>query len=502
MTKSISRISKSQYIKGLQCLKALWFYRHRPDLAPEIPETQQQIFDTGNEVGSLSQQYFNGGVEITEEYYEIDKAIASTRQYINDGNEIIFEATACSTDGGYSRIDILKKSGVNQWDLIEVKQSTGLKDYHIDDMAFQRYAFENAGYDIDKSFLMHLNKGYVRFGDLDLKQLFILEDCTDIIKNKQAEIPDKLKTLLAVANSEDEPVIEIGNQCSWPFECEYTYHCWQGIPEYSVYSVFKGDALQQLLSMGIIDIKDVPIDFDAPGRKIIDVSAFKNNQVHIDKDEIKNFLDTLVYPLYYLDYETIFPAIPLFDNSSPYQQIPFQFSLHIQEKQDGELRHIEFLHTEPNDPRPEFVKALIASCGEKGSVIVYNQAFESRINNELGLTFPGYKAKLTAITDRMIDLLKPFRSRSLYHPEMKGSASLKRVLPAFVPEMNYGDMEIGNGGDASMMYLMCQKDLVSAEEKNTIYKNLIDYCGMDTMAEVRLLEVIYNYMPLNYLQPR
>lgn len=491
MPHKITRISKSQYLKGIQCPKSLWFYRHRPDLAPEIPETKQQLFDTGHEVGKLAQQYFEGGVEITGEYYEIDKAIAATQFYIKDGKEIIYEATACSDDGGYSRIDILRKTESGKWDLIEVKQSTDLKDYHIEDIAFQRYAFERAGYNIEKSFLMHLNNGYVRFGDLDLKELFILKDCSDVIAGKQAEISDNLKNLLAVLNSANEPVAQIGDQCSNPFECDYCHHCWQHIPEYSVYNVFKKDRLQSLLEQGIIDIKDVPADFDAPGRKVIDVSAFKNNLVYVDKTEIKLFLNSLVYPLYYLDYETIFPAIPLFDNSSPYQQIPFQFSLHLQEKPGGELKHVEFLHTESTDPRPGFVKALIASCGKDGSVIVYNQAFEARINNELSTAFPAYQNELAAINARMIDLLKPFRSRSLYHPEMKGSASLKSVLPAFVPEMNYDDMEIGDGGTASMLYLSCVKDLISPEEKEVVYQNLRDYCGMDTMAEVRLLDVLY-----------
>ena len=173
----MNMISKSQYLKGIQCPKALWLYRNRRDLAPAISEARQFIFDTGHEVGVLARKYFGEGVEITDPYYKIKQAIQSTIRAVRDGRELIFEATACSDTGAYSRIDILKKvSGANTWDLIEVKSSTGVKDYHIDDMALQRHAFSGAGYRIRKSILMHLNNGYVRDGALDLKGLFTLED--------------------------------------------------------------------------------------------------------------------------------------------------------------------------------------------------------------------------------------------------------------------------------------------------------------------------------------
>jgi hypothetical protein len=199
----------------------------------------------------------------------------------------------------------------------------------------------------------------------------------------------------------------------------------------------------------------------------------------------------LIYPLYFLDYEAIWPAVPLFDKSSPYQQIPFQFSLHIQPQRGGELKHIEFLHTEKGDPRSDFIKSLIAKCGDKGSVVVYNQAYESKINNELGRDFPEYKSDLVKINDRMVDLLVPFRSRYLYHPEMKGSASLKSVLPAFVPDMTYDGLGIQDGETASIRYLSCIKNLVSDTEKGKIFKDLIQYCSQDTLAEVKLLDVLY-----------
>lgn len=489
----ISRISKSQYLKGVQCPKMLWLYRHRPDLAPEISEGKQHIFDTGHEVGLLAQKCFQGGFEITAPYYKIDQAIDSTRKAVRNGKDIIFEATACSDDGAFSRIDIFKKvEGTDTWDLIEVKSSTGVEDYHLDDIALQRYAFCKAGYDIRKSKLMHIDNGYIRDGELEPRKLFHIENCTELIIDRMTAVKITVMELITVLNTHKEPNVKIGDHCKHPFECDYIPYCWQGVPDYSVYNVFRGRKREELLSQDIIDISSVPDNFGLTGRQHTDVSSYKTNEIHIDRYGIKAFLELLEYPLYFLDYEAIWPAVPLFDKASPYQQIPFQFSLHIQPEKDGTLTHIEFLHTELSDPRPQFIKALIAKCGDTGSVVVYNQSYESRINSELGRDFPESNSDLEKINARMVDLLVPFRSRYLYHPKMKGSASLKSVLPAFVPEMIYDNLEISDGEMASIRYLSCVKDLISDEEKEKIFSNLKKYCRQDTLAEVKLLEVLYD----------
>lgn len=492
MIRKVKRISKSQYLRGIQCPKALWLYRNRPDLKPDISEAQQRIFDTGHEIGEMAKSYYQNGIEIDCEYYEIDKAIELTEEFIAGGNRILYEATACSPDGAFSRIDILKKvRGSDAWDLIEVKASTAVKDYYIQDMALQRYAFMGAGYDIRKSILMHVNNQYVRTGELDLKKLFTLQDCTRDISEAFGAVGGEINFLLRVINSKAMPDIEIGDQCHDPFECDYINYCWEHVPDYSVYNIFRGSKLDRLLGEQILDVVDVPDSFDTTPRQFIDIDAYKQGRVHVDQPAIREFLDDLVYPLYYLDYETINPAVPLFDNSRPYQQIPFQFSLHIQGRRNGDLEHIEFLHTGRNDPRPGFIKSLISGCGDSGSVVVYNQSFESRINNELAADFPGFADALNNITDRMVDLIIPFRSRYLYSPKTQGSASLKAVLPAFVPGMSYDDMPIGDGGTASMVYLSCIKGLVPAEERQNIFRQLRDYCEQDTYAEVKLLEVLF-----------
>jgi hypothetical protein len=340
---------------------------------------------------------------------------------------------------------------------------------------------------------MHLDNSYVRSGELDTEKLFTLEDCTELIIDKMIAVKGQLRDLITMLNSNREPQVEIGDQCNDPFECGYIPYCWQHVPDYSVYNVFRGRKRDELLSLNIIEISGVPDNFELTDRQRTDIRSHKTNEIYTDKNAITEFLELLEYPLYFLDYEAIWPAVPLFDKASPYQQIPFQFSLHIQPEKGAKLTHVEFLHTDTKDPRSEFIKSLIKNCGDKGSVLVYNQAYESRINSELGRDFPKHKSDLEKINDRMVDLLVPFRSRYLYHPEMKGSASLKSVLPAFVPDMTYDGLGIQDGEMASIRYLSCIKDAVSEDKKRRIFDDLKKYCCQDTIAEVRLLEVLYEY---------
>lgn len=489
MSDHIQRISKSQYLRGLQCPKALWLHRRRPELAAPITEQKRWLFDAGHEVGRLAQTFFDDGLLIDEPYRATDRAIDATNRAIGNGHEVIYEATACSPDGAFSRIDILKMDGLShRWDLIEVKQSTAVKEYHIDDIALQRYAFAEAGYDVQRSVLMHLDRNYVRMGGIDPHQLFYLEDCTDLARSRMATVPGLLASLLQVANQSEEPDAAIGRHCRSPFECDFVGYCWQHVPAYSVFNVFSGDKLDRLLAMNILDVRNLPRAFPLTDRQAIDIQSHVNGEMHIDRDAVAEFLNALKYPLYYLDYETVFPAIPLFDRSSPYQQIPFQFSLHVQQRPGGEVVHETFLHTDAGDPRENFVRALVDNCGNRGSVIVYNMAFEARINRELAALFPQQAPALEAINARMADLLVPFRSRHVYHPAMQGSASIKKVLPALVPELRYDDLAIGDGDTASRQYLKCIKNMVTEKEKQTIYTDLKRYCAMDTRAEVRLIE--------------
>ena len=227
-------------------------------------------------------------------------------------------------------------------------------------------------------------------------------------------------------------------------------------------------------------------------KQLIDRECFLTDKIHVEPEKIKEWLDSLEYPLYYLDYETVMPAIPMFDNTSPYSQVPFQFSLHIQKEPHGKLEHIEFLHQEQSDPRRSLAEALVKGCGKKGSIVVYNQQFEKTRNKELADLVPDLSADILAINERVVDQLVPFRNRYLYSPKQKSSASIKYVLPAF-SDLSYKGMNIANGGDAMTKYLAFLNGSQTKEESKQMFEDLFKYCGQDTYAMVLLMDVLYEW---------
>jgi len=488
-------LSKSQYLKGLQCPKALWFYNHRKDLKPEIDAATQARFDVGNELGVIAQNYFSGGIEVIADYWDIQKAEAITRQFIKDGHKLIYEATAIHPVSGFhSRIDILRKvDGADEWDLIEVKSSTSVKDYHIDDLSFQYYVFHKAGFKVRNCFMMVIDNQYKRNGDIEPQALLKLVDITEQVLSKQDEIDRAAPQLLEVIANKSEPETGIGARCKKPFECDYKAHCWKHVPEYSIFNIFSGVKAERIAdSVDSYDVKDIPSEMLPVGNKLIDISSYREGTIFINSQNIAQFLSRLEYPLYYLDYETLGPAIPAYNGTSPYQAIPFQFSLHIQVEPGGSTHHHEFLYKEPSDPRRAFTKKLIELCGASGSIIVWNQGFEKGRNEELAKEYPEFAVTLNQINDRMLDLLVPFRNRALYHPQQKGSASLKNVLPAFT-ELGYQDMAIGGGSDASSQYQNFVEGKLSDDETDSLWQDLSKYCKLDTHAMVELLKVLNKY---------
>ncbi len=491
------KLSKSQYIKGLQCPKALWFYRHRKDLKEPIDSATQARFDTGAEIGELAKKYFGKGAEVTDTYWETDQAIQSTKRFISEGHEIIFEATASHPiNGGYSRIDVLRKvPNSDEWDLIEVKSSTSVKDYHLDDMAFQYHVFFAAGYKIRKCLMMIINNKYIRQGAINPQELFKFEDISNEVFSKQSNTEYWAGQLGYVLDHKKEPDIPIGERCFNPFECEYRHHCWKHIPKYSVFNVYQKKKTGEIINqIGSYDIKDIPLGLFPNGVKTVDISSYQRNKKHVEKDNISEFLNRLEYPLYFLDYETINSTLPMFDGTRPFQQVPFQFSLHIQQELNGKLKHVEFIHHEPSDPRETFTQKLTEVCGEKGSIIVYNKRFEMARNRELAEAFPLYADKLFAINERIIDLMEPFIKRWIYDPKQQGSASIKYVLPAFT-DLKYDGLEIANGQEAMDRYLDFVKGKLRKNDTEKLMQNLLEYCKLDTYAMVELLYVLYQETP-------
>jgi hypothetical protein len=304
-------------------------------------------------------------------------------------------------------------------------------------------------------------------------------------------VPKTLQLFQKVLKKDKAPSIEIGKRCFDPYECEFTGFCWLRVPEYSIYNItrLKWDKKEELRGRGILKVEDVPESFYLNDVQRLEVAVARNGKEHIDRKSIKELLSGLEYPLHFLDFETIGPAIPPYDGLRPFQQIPFQFSLHICDR-NGEVRHVEFLGDGKTDPRADLAKALAENVGESGSVIAYNAAFEGRAIKELAETFPQYKKKLLSLESRLWDLMAPFMKRHYVHPKFHGSASLKAVLPALVPSMTYDGMTISEGGAASQAYLDIMSGKLAKEDQDKIRQDLLAYCGQDTLAMVKILEVL------------
>ncbi len=364
----------------------------------------------------------------------------------------LFEA-AFAFGNAYARADVLNPVGADEWDIIEVKSSTEVKDVNIRDLALQWYAYEGAGLKIRNCFLLHINNKYVRNGEVDPKKLFVQEDVTDQVNEVISSVPDDLRKMAEVIERKKWPDIPIGPQCSDPYECPLQSVCWAYLPEDNVMTLYRsGQKEFELLRSGVESIVDIPQTYKLSNSQSIQVASLKERRAHIDKPAIAEFLKDLAYPLYFLDFETLASAIPLFDNASPYQQIPFQYSLHIVESEREIPRHYSFLAEDKYDPRKEILDRLKSLLGNSGSIVAYNAGFEKRILRESSVAYAEYLQWFKEIEGRFVDLLKPFRSFHYYHPSQQGSASIKAVLPSLTGR-GYESMGIADGGTASLEFL-------------------------------------------------
>jgi len=483
--KSDAYLSKSLFIRGLQCHKSLYLHKYHPDLKDEISEQQEASFQIGRDVGVYAQKLFPDGVEIFFDDVTLTEQLSLTTKEIEDGTAVIYEA-AFSFDNIFVKVDILRKHK-GKWEIYEVKNSTSVKDVHHNDVAIQYYVLKGAGLSVSKAFLVHINNQYTKNGDIEVGELFRTEDLTDDVINRQEFVKDEIKKMREMLSG-TEPNIDIGGHCSDPYECDFGGHCWQHMPKNSVFSLRgSGPNKFALYRQGIIHLEDVPKDI-LPRSQRIQIEGALDKKSITDKTAVKEFLDTLWYPICFLDFETTFMVpIPLFDGSRPYQKIPFQYSLHCLENDGAELLHYEYLAQAKLDPRREFLERLLNQLPEDACVLVYNKSFETGILNDLAQLFPEYQAKVTNIINNVRDLMIPFRNKCVYRWEMEGSYSLKYVLPALVPELKYEGMEISDGGMAANSWLRLW-EIQDPREICRVRNALLDYCRLDTFAMVRILE--------------
>ena len=476
-------ISKSQYIRGRQCLKSLWLYRHKPEIRDEIGTAQQAVFDAGTDVGILAQQYFPGGVLIPYDGFTLLEQIALTQTTIEKGADVIYEAAFCY-ENVFFKADILRKTAVG-WELYEVKASTAVKEVHIEDMALQNYVLQGLGMKLTNAYLMHINNQYIRQGDIEIRKLFSVEDVTYEIDALRPEVAKHLATMGTVLKG-GMPSIDIGPHCSQPYDCDFREHCWQHIPSPSVFDFARiGKKAFELYNSGILHMKDTPPD-ELNDKQLVQLEAWKQQKDVINLPELRQFLDSLSYPLCFMDFETFATPVPLYDGIRPYQQVTFQYSLHVLNTNGGVLEHYEYLADGAVNPQRDFIESLLRGIPKGAMVVVWNATFERQRLQELMQVFPDKEEQIQKILEGIVDLMLPFQRRYIYKPGFQGSYSIKKVLPYMVDELSYQELDINNGTAAMAGWLQMRNES-KREEREILRQQLIAYCQMDTYAMVEIL---------------
>ena len=481
-------LTKSDFLKYQVCPSYLWLWKFKKEVVPqdEAAEIERRL-EQGNEVEAYARELFPGGA-LVKEFGQA--AQTKTKKLVEDNVKIIFQATVVTPSGLLAMADAIEfDEDCKNWTLYEVKSTNSVKKEHIYDVAFQKAAFQEAGYNIGRTGVVHTNKEYVRHGEVKPVEMLVKEDISEKVDEALPTIKQQISDALKVLDQKDEPT-----SCSCRLKarsghCPTFKYLNPDIPEYSVFNIsrLRGRKLEELVDNDVLEVADVPEDMKLSTNQANQVNTAKTNKPMIDKDQIKNILGDLEFPLYFLDYETISTAIPLFNNTIPFQQVPFQYSLHILREPDGELEHCEYLSEDTNDGNIlNLIKSLHEAIDGVGSVIVWNQSFEVKRNEEMAVLHPEYKDFLHDLNGRVFDLMEIFSKQHYVHPDFMGSSSVKAVLPVLVPDLSYKELYIQNGALASAKWYEAVMSEMSDEERQHIFDSLIKYCKLDTLAMVKI----------------
>lgn len=482
------RISKSKFMAGCQCLKRLYFQVHQPELAAEPDAASEAVIEQGREVGMLARQMFPGGVEVRGEG-GLDQAIRATRELIGNRDvPAIFEGTF-EHNSVLVRVDVLHRRQDRRWRLIEVKSTTDVRDHHLDDVAIQHRVVTRSGVDLAASCLAHVSRDYVyEGGTIDASRFFRIRNLTRQVEKLQAELTVQLRSEFRVLAMPEAPNIPAGRHCGNPFTCEFFDECNPPIPEDHILRLprIHASTVAKLVALGVQSIHDIPENYPLTGRLRRACASVQMGEPWYSP-EIGEELRKLKYPLYFADFETVNPPLPRFLGMRPYDQVPFQWSVHVQRQPGAAPEHFEFLATDRSDPRQPFISALCDVLGDCGSIVVYSQQFESQRLLDLASWLPKFSGRITKIRRRLWDLL-PIVRNHVYHPAFGGSYSLKSVLPALVPEMSYAGLEVADGQAAGVAWKSIVAGECSETERQQKRKALLEYCGQDTLGMVMLVE--------------
>ncbi|OVE74580.1 hypothetical protein BVX95_02005 [archaeon D22] len=504
------KLTKSLFMTGLKCDKLLWININKKEILPEQSLESKHNTEQGTKVGILATKTFPDGINLNGLGYRDN--LIKTKEAIEQ-RKPIFEA-GIEIEDCFARVDILNPANEDEWDIIEVKSGTKVEPHHIPDVAFQKQIVTKAGLKIRDCYLMHINNKYIKEGDINYNDLFAIENINEKVNQFLPQVEGEIARQLDVTKLGSMPKTVICEDCNKPYTCDFKKDCWSILPEENVTQIYYNKKLGfELLEQGITQIKDIPDGTPLkyrPAQQAIQIKCAKENIIHLDKEKVNEFLDTLEYPICYFDFETYAPAVPIYDGMNAYQRIPFQYSLHI-EKDDDSVEHKSFLAKDSNDPRLDLLKQLVDDLGTDGSIVVYHKSFEIGVLNELAKAYPEFEEQVQSIIERIIDLEEPFAKFHYYNPRQNGSASIKYVLPALT-DISYEGMGIGNGIEAYVNFARVTYNEATQKEKEQVWEDLEKYCAQDTWAEVEIIrklaklsnspiELINNILPEKFQNP-
>lgn len=486
----IPLLSKSRFGAGLQCHKRLYLECYHRDLMEPLGPGRKALLDAGIRVGLVARNRWPG-LWIEEDHFHHDQAVERTARALRDPSVAALHEAAFTFEGIRVRVDILARGDRGGWDLIEVKSSASVKEEYLPDVGIQLHVVEGCGVAVRRAGLLHINNRYVYpGGPYDLERLFVWRDQTDAARELGPRIVESLAAMREPLRASAPPDIQPGVQCDRPYRCPFHTHCHADGPEHPIGDLPRAGArlLDALRALRIKDIRDIPDEFDGLSELQQRVRECVRTGTVFADPELRQRLGSLAYPIHFLDFETCNPALPLYPGTRPFQQVPFQWSDHAISK-SGPVTHAEFLQDAKADPRLPLAEALSDSLADAGTIVVYS-GFEERIIRSLAEEFPQLAPQLLPLVEeRMVDLLELIR-RHFYHPEFRGSFSIKDVLPALVPGVGYKDLSIRDGGQAGAAYVEMVDPATPPARREEIRKALRAYCRRDTEAMVMLFQTL------------
>lgn len=493
-------LTKSDYLKYLVHPAYLWLAKNDKTKLPEFNEVAQANMDQGNAVEEVARELFPYGRLVEGEFF--DGPDESARLMQAGGPDVIFQASVLTNRKLYARSDIIIRAP-GGWDLYEVKGATKVKSEHVHDLAFQRLAFTESGNTIGHIFVIHINGQYERLGQVDPHKLFTVTEVTAEVEALASQTATGVAAARKVVEQPECPndTPELSND--W-YGWRDTYrHLHPEIPKNSILNLTRLnlDQIRELSDLGIKRIEDIPASLKLKPQQLAQVEVTRAGQPRVHAEKIAHELDELSYPLYFLDYETFASALPMWDGVRPYQQLPFQYSLHVLDRPGGKHMHREFLARGTAYPVPELLNHLRADLGPGGAVIVWNKSFEMGCNDAMAALHPEFKEFLSDVNSRVYDLMEMFSNGYYADPAFLGSASIKKVLPVLVPELSYKNLDIGEGMTAQIRWMKSSRSELSTEEAKQVYGNLVTYCGQDTLAMVKIYQTLLSFITVHKNTP-